>query len=71
MICFYLDTVSFDPVATYTIIEDEGPLVMELVLSRILPFDVSLKFLYNDLSAHGKLVMYCVVCTITCWVILG
>lgn len=58
---FYLDLVMFDPDATHTVVEDEGPLEMKVTLSRPLPYDILLKFLYQDLSAHGKLVMYCVV----------
>ena len=54
MICFQLDTFCFDR-SSYAVSEDEGPLVMGLTLSRALPFDIIVHFLYRDLTAVGKL----------------
>ena len=51
---FQLDTLCFDQ-RSYAVREDEGPLVMSLRLSRALPFDVYLKFVYKSYSALGKL----------------
>ena len=37
--------------------EHDGALEIPLTLSRPLPFNISIKFLYDDLTAVGKLVM--------------
>ena len=51
---FHLDTLRFD-INVYVIEEDKGPLVMTLTLSRALPFNISVIFLYLDENAFGKL----------------
>ena len=51
----HVDILCFDEKQYYRIKEDEGPLVMTLTLSRALPFDISVTFLYTDLKAFGKL----------------
>ena len=39
---------------------------MTLILSRPLPFDIPVEFLYTDLTAtRGKLVMYYVILIVT------
>ena len=38
---------------------------MKVSLSRVLPFEISVKFLYADRNAKGKLVVYCIVCTVS------
>ena len=61
MICIHLDSLCFD-LPTYTMIEDDGQLQMTLILSRALPFEVSVEFVYQDFSARrGKLVICCVI----------
>ena len=52
---FHLDTLCFND-SVYVIEEDKGPLVMTLTLSRALPFDISVNFLYHDRTSFGKLV---------------
>ena len=54
---FHLDTLCFNHSA-YWIVEDESPLLMTLTLSRVLPFDISVRFLYADENAFGKLATY-------------
>ena len=54
---FHLDTFCFDR-QSYLIVEDESPLEMNLTLSRVLPFEITVKFLYTDETAVGKLIMY-------------
>ena len=61
MVCSQLDTFCFD-VISYPVLEDRGPVTMTLTLSRALPFDISVNFAYQGLSAIGK--MYCVVFTV-------
>ena len=51
---FHLDTLCFNRSA-YWIEEDKGPVLMTLILSRALPFNVSVRFLYTDENAIGKL----------------
>ena len=53
---FHVDTLCFDE-KSYMIMEDKGPLNMTLTLSKPLPFDITVKFLYEDLKATGKLMM--------------
>ena len=64
IICFHLDTFCFDR-NSYQVNEDDGFLIMTLTLSRALPFNISVKFLYEDLTAYRKLVMHCVICTVS------
>ena len=54
MMCFHLDTLCFD-LPSYTILEDGGPLLMSMSLSRTLPFDILVRFLYMDFNAFGEL----------------
>lgn len=54
MICFQLDTFCFDQLS-YVVLEDGGPLLMSMSLSRALPFDILVRFIYRDLNAFGKL----------------
>ena len=54
MMCFQLDTFCFDQ-RSYVVLEDGGPLLMSMSLSRALPFDILVRFIYRDLTAFGKL----------------
>lgn len=58
MVCSQLDTFCFD-LPSYTVFEDRGHITMTLTLSRALPFDISVNFGYEHVTAIGK--MYCVV----------
>lgn len=64
IICFHLDTFCFDA-NSYPVNEDDGVVVMTLTLSRALPFNISVKFLYEDRSANRKLMICCVICTVS------
>ena len=62
ILCFHLDTFCFEE-RSYSVREDDGSVNMTLTLSKALPFNISVKFVYTDLTARGKLVMYYVICT--------
>ena len=59
-ILIYLDTLCFNRSAYWTS-EDNPPLAMTLLMSRPVPFDITVRFQYMNENARGELVMYYVI----------
>ena len=67
ILCYYViyvDTFCFNQ--SVYIVEEGKPAVLTVNLSRVLPFDILVRFRYIELSAIGKPCVIIMLCKIQC-----